>query len=110
VAKSYYKKRMGMCESSLLRSLSLIGSRVLIERIAAALPPTQSGIVIPENSAQPAPTRGRVLSVGSKCRQIREGDTVTYEYGCRPVFEDGDCVIMEEADLLLEIAVVDLAG
>lgn len=84
----------------------MIGARVLVRQIQK---PTQtaSGIILPDHSNAPR-QRGEVICTGPKCVQAKCGMAVTWKYGTIPWFEEGDLLIFEESDLLMEIAEVYL--
>lgn len=62
---------------------------------------TKSGIFIPDQS-QEKPSEGIVMSVGTKCWQLKKGDYIFYpkHIGAEIQVENVDYLLMKEGDVL----------
>ena len=63
---------------------------------------TKSGILLPDTAEKEKPEQGRVVAVGSKCKEVKEGDKVLFtKYGPNEIkVEDKEYLIAKEEDIL----------
>ncbi|MCX6806128.1 MAG: co-chaperone GroES [Patescibacteria group bacterium] len=80
-----------------------LADRIVLEQLKQE-EQTKSGIILPD-SAQEKPKMAKVLAVGVKVEEVKEGDVVLYKsYGPDDVKVDGqDFMIAKEEDILATV-------
>jgi chaperonin GroES len=77
-----------------------LGDRVFVT-YTEEMDRTAGGIYVPD-SAKEKPQRGTVQAVGKKVENVKVGDQVLFDKysGSKLRFEDEDCLILKEEDIL----------
>lgn len=78
-----------------------IGDRVVVQPIPEP-DRTEGGLFKPETAQEDRPTRGTVVAVGTKAKDVSEGDEVVFtKYGGSEIVVDGEtCLVIDVKDLL----------